>query len=72
MTHYSDAPSGTNSMMNHVVLGMILGGVLTALLTPKKGEDVREFIKHRAQSMKKEAKDATEELRDEAVGSDPL
>lgn len=70
MQHYSEQPS--SSLLGPIIVGMVMGGVITALFTPRRGEDVRQFIKHRAQSVKKDAKDASDELKNQIVDSDPL
>jgi gas vesicle protein len=60
MTH---ATNNTAKMgMQSFLFGAIIGGIVTALFTPRKGDEVRHMIKDKAHSMKKGA----ESMQDKA------
>ena len=47
-------------------IGLAIGGAVTALLTPRKGQDIRRTIKNRVNDMKNSASTKVDEIADAA------
>ena len=48
------------------LVGLALGSVLTALLTPRNGDELRQTIKRRVETMRDTTKDAVDKVGDMA------
>ncbi len=56
-----------SSFLTGLAIGVVVGGAVALLYSPKSGKENREFIKKKALEAKDFAVDKFEDVRDEAV-----
>lgn len=67
MPEHTTRSSGISSTF---LAGLIIGGVLVALFTPKNGEEFRSDVRDKIQKAKKRKEEAVESITDEPIIDD--